>query len=329
MKQYVRKIILIVGALLCCLMGFNYYMDEYGLFRGNYDMPKNSIPERFVKIRYLLGHPNQYDAFCFGSSRVGVLDFSHLGNGLMYYNMSYSHGVPQEWLEDLKLLLAHGVTIKQVLIGLDDISYIEDPERHKSNLFLAHYEAYNWKTYLTFLTVRPFMFRKAEHTVNYDMYDTGRRFYNQAEQLIEEDPDKHIRDPKFKESSHQIGDRVDATISELREIKQLAEEHGIDLIVFINPTHKTTYLALDRTEFDVFKRKLADVTGYYDFSGLNSVTENNYNYYDTAHYRSLVGNMMIDRMFGTGTPPQDFGVWVTENNVEEHIRALESQANSE
>lgn len=89
----------------------------------------------------------------------------------MYYNMSYPHGVPQEWLEDLKLLLAHGVTIKQVLIGLDDI--------------------------------------------------------------------------------------------------------------------------------------------------------------DTAHYRPLVGNMMIDRMFGTGTPPQDFGVWVTENNVEEHIRALESQANSQ
>lgn len=314
---------------MCCLMVFDYCMDEYGIFHGDYSDPKSAVPQHFVKIRYLLEHPHRYDAFCFGSSRVESLDLSRIDNGLTYYNMTYTEGLPQEWLEDLRLLIANGVTIKQVLIGLDDISYINDPRGYKNNLFRAHYEKYNWRTYLAFLTVRPFAFHAADQKIIYDVYGTGRTYHCITEQLIEEDPDKHIRDPKFKESSHQIGDRVDATISELREIKQLAEENGIDLIVFINPTHKTTYLALDRTEFDVFKRKLADVTGYYDFGGLNSVTENNYNYYDTAHYRPLVGNMMIDRMFGTGTPPQDFGVWVTENNVEEHIRALESQANSQ
>lgn len=67
MKQYMRKIILTVGALLCCLMSFNYYMDECGIFRGNYDMLKNSIPERFAKygicwgirinmMRFVLAH---------------------------------------------------------------------------------------------------------------------------------------------------------------------------------------------------------------------------------------------------------------------------------
>ncbi|WP_155943537.1 hypothetical protein [Mitsuokella sp. oral taxon 131] len=329
MKQYVEKILLLAGVLLCCLAIFNYCMDEYGIFHGNYSEPKSAVPQHFVKIRYLLAHPKRYDAFCFGSSRVESLDLSRIDNGLTYYNMTYTEGLPQEWLEDLRLLLAHGVTIKQVLIGLDDISYISDPRAYKSNLFRAHYEQYNWKTYLAFLTVRPFAFHASEQKIMYDVYGTGRTFHHQTEQLIEEDPDKHIHDPKFMESSHQTGDRVDATISEIRTIKQLTEEHGIDLIVFINPTHKTTYLALDRGEFNEFKRQLAHVTGYYDFSGLNEITENNYNYYDTAHYRPLVGDMMIDRMFRTGTPPQDFGVWVTEDNVEKHIRALESQDDSQ
>ena len=70
------------------------------------------------------------------------------------------------------------------------------------------------------------------------------------------------------------------------------------------------------------KQKLASLTDYYDFSGLDSVTLNNYNYYEGVHYRYLVGDMIIKRIFDCGNIniPGDFGVLVTKKNVNEHIQ---------
>jgi hypothetical protein len=64
------------------------------------------------------------------------------------------------------------------------------------------------------------------------------------------------------------------------------------------------------------------MTDFYDFSGLNSVTLNNLNYYEKNHYRYLVGNMIVKRIFGCGNIniPDDFGVLVTKNNINEHIK---------
>ena len=45
------------------------------------------------------------------------------------------------------------------------------------------------------------------------------------------------------------------------------------------------------------------------------------NYYEESHYRYLVGDMMIKRVFGTGDMalPDDFGVLVTKQNVNGHL----------
>lgn len=45
--------------------------------------------------------------------------------------------------------------------------------------------------------------------------------------------------------------------------------------MFVNPIHLLTYRATNLDEFDEFKRKLADITSYYDFSGVNDITTNN------------------------------------------------------
>lgn len=93
--------------------------------------------------------------------------------------------------------------------------------------------------------------------------------------------------------------------------------------MFVNPIHLLTYRATNLDEFDEFKRKLADITSYYDFSGVNDITTNNYYYYETSHYRPMVGDMIIHRIFNE---PKDssstFGHWVTKDNVDEHIKKI-------
>jgi hypothetical protein len=70
-----------------------------------------------------------------------------------------------------------------------------------------------------------------------------------------------------------------------------------------------------------FKKELAAVTDYYDFSGLNSITTDNYYYYETSHFRPLVGDMMLNIMIGAPDVehPADFGFLVTPRNVDDHI----------
>lgn len=241
--------------------------------------------------------------------------------------MTYGLGVPYEWLQDMRLLLSHGLELRQVMIGLDDVSFCIDPRDNEKDIWHKSYQQYDWRLYLSLLLTRPGIYSEDEKWTTYDIYNTGRTFHERTEKEIAADPHKHINDKKFLRSSRKVGNRLDETIKDMQDIKDLADQYGIELVVFINPTHRTTYLDLDLDEFNEFKRRLANITGYYDFSGINAVTTDNYNYYDTAHYRPFVGDMMIDRMFGAEEYPsiRGFGVWVTKDDVEAHIHELESE----
>lgn len=59
--------------------------------------------------------------------------------GYVYYNMTYSEGLPQEWLEDIELFLKHGVCIRQVILGLDDFSFRVNPQDHHSQELRLRY----------------------------------------------------------------------------------------------------------------------------------------------------------------------------------------------
>ncbi len=80
-----------------------------------------------------------------------------------------------------------------------------------------------------------------------------------------------------------------------------------------------------------FERGLAKLTDFYDFSGLNSITRDAYNFYNPSHFRLPIGDLMIARMLGDKTVPvpSDFGVLVTSENVETHLQHLKEQTTAE
>ncbi|MBQ8698292.1 MAG: hypothetical protein IJ521_04775, partial [Schwartzia sp.] len=272
-------------------------------------------------------NPQKYDAYCFGSSRVGKIDLRKIENGLRYYNMTYSGGLPGEWLGHLKLFLKHRVTMRQLLLGIDEFSFRNNPKAHETQyLRIPYRDEGNIKTYLSYLLKEPFILPEQEESKRsiFDIYGTGMAFREDVDEKIEQDVAKHIQDPKFLKPMRSLGNRIDETIAELETIKTLCNQNGIELIVFINPIHNSTYLATNLAEFNEFKQRLSEITDYYDFSGLNEITTNNYYYYETSHYRPIVGDMIIQRIFYPERET-DFGVFVTKANVAEHIRALEQQ----
>lgn len=327
MKKFTLKVLTIVLVIIALVMCYNYKYDTYGVYNKDFSVPRVEPNQHFVKIEYLIENPSKYNAYCFGSSRVGNIDLKKIHNGYNYYNMTYSEGVPGEWLEDINILLKHHVAIKQVMIGIDDFSFRVEPQRHNNQYLRMPYKENNIYTYISYLLKPP---SKPSYDTNsmslYDIYDSGRPLHTWADDKIESDVESHIHGKAFSEGSPYVGERIQQTIAEIQKIKEITAANDIELIVFINPINLLTYCGNNLAEFDEFKRELANITDFYDFSGVNDITKNNYYYYETSHYRPMVGDMIVQRIFEMPKEEGEcFGTWVTKENVNAHIMKLNEE----
>jgi hypothetical protein len=114
----------------------------------------------------------------------------------------------------------------------------------------------------------------------------------------------------------------DDALADFAEIVRISRERGIDLRVFMPPEHVVLLEAVRLRglwcTFSQWKTRIAAITPFWDFGGYNAVTtepiDDNMNFYwDAAHFRRRVGNMVLDRIFGlqNGDIPADFGRNVT------------------
>jgi hypothetical protein len=175
-------------------------------------------------------------------------------------------------------------------------------------------------------TLELFYYANPERLSEYDIYGTGMHYRSDIDAAIEGDVEGHVNKKIFEWHVHK-GDRAEAhhyvegVLEDIRKIVDLSREHSIHLTLFIHPIHKTSYLNMDLRLFFSFLKKLAAITDFYDFSGLNSVTTDNYYHYELSHYRPVVGEMIIARILSEESVrvPDDFGVLVTRDNVDRHL----------
>jgi hypothetical protein len=340
--------LIIVAVELASVALLNYIVDPYGFFRygtWRHDVSHQFIgaSKNFIKTRYVALNPQKYDCLIFGSSRVNGIDGRQVKDATCY-NMHYGDGLPRNHLDNLRYILMKGARPRIVLIGLDEFSYKEDPAEHFTDYMRYPYPpAVHQNTALFYLK---YLIRyssrsmkeplegfegKRQPSHQYDHYGTGLDTGPpEAERMIETDPIKHAKDPRFQQAMITQGDRMGEALEEIKETVDLLNVHGIRLIVFINPIHKTTYLATGLDKFFLFEKELSRITDFYDFSGLNSITTNNYYYYETSHYRRNVGALMLAFMLDDSSVkvPADFGVLVTRNNIEQHLADLRNQVAS-
>lgn len=337
-KKWCKFVLIIILGTVTIISLINYLIDPYGIFRIDFRNQVVEPNQHFIKVRYIVSNPKKFDSFVFGSSRVNSIDVSKIKNG-KWYNMTYSEGLPAEHLRHLKFFKEHGVLIKNVMIGLDDFSYKIDPNTHFNQMLRQPYPAVIGESviayYVRYLirfpdkkvlksTLKAYKDRKKgikTYFDHYDFYNTGRGDTSFLDEKIESEPEKYRKDPKFDKPTVFRGDRVEKTLEEIREIVDFCKSNNINLIIFINPHHYKTYLNSNLKQFFYFKKELAKITDYYDFSGLNTVTTDNYYFYETSHYRTIVGDMILKKIFGYPniSVPEDFGIKITKENIEKHL----------
>ena len=330
MAKLIRKLCLLaacVSAVLGIFVAINVLGDPYNVFHTDHVRDTGVEPNKnFIKMKYILKNKDKFDTFIFGSSRVVFLYFD-TSTYEDYYNMSYSEGLPKEHLDNLKVMLREGVKPKRIFLGVDNISYLVDPALHEDLLIRMPYpengnlipfyvkNVSNWE-----VTKKSFLLLSGlEKPEIGNMPLDAERFYKNGESVYNEkyQAADTVFDNPYWDAYYE--DRMDEALEEIREFRELCEENDIELTVFINPLHYETYYKSVRHGLFEFMERLAEITPYYNFTGLNKYTTDNEYFFETSHYKPEVGYAMVDAMC-YGRVPEDlastwFGMLVTKDNA--------------
>lgn len=126
--------------------------------------------------------------------------------------------------------------------------------------------------------------------------------FNPREKMIEQEGEAYWENRK-KEFPERVGT---VTIAEtaifqkqrriLEEIREVLRRHHTSVRVLISPDYNQKELHPDDRKIlqGIFGKE-----NVYDFSGINEFTEDYHNYYESGHYRPLLGNQLLERVYNT------------------------------
>lgn len=327
MKRFLIKLLPFFLWIFLLMVVVPVTIDPYNVFHVENIRDNGVEPNKnFLKTEYVIRHPEKFDAFLFGSSRVSSIHSDKI-EGYRCYNMTYSEGVSKEHLDDLRAMLENGVWPRMVMVGVDSISFMIDPEEHKDSLLRCPYPVnrreraeFYLKYFEPITAVKSLWTTFFEpRAVTYDrtIYETGWTL----DYGVESHMDWGKAEPDW---TALYANRTPQALEEIRQLKALCDANGIRLIVFTNPMHRLTYQKAMENGYREFLAGLAQVTDYYNFSGLNGVTTDNGYYLETSHYKPEVGDMILQAIF-EGTvdgelKAQGFGYYVTKENCEDFLR---------
>lgn len=345
---FIKFSILLLVAVL--FFGARIYLDPFNVFHWK-DIRFIAVApnKNFIKTKLILSQPNKYNAFLFGSSRIGTMPPVSLpktfnGKTLNWYNMTYATGIPKEQLETIKTFVKNGVKIDLAVVQFDELSMYVSAEKHKKENITMPYQIYERNKLLFFL---PYIKTKCEmplikSIMNYDKSEhikDKKDFYEfgsyGAEMEIDdisnlnepEDPEKFKPDDTW--SYTEINSHKD-----IEELVDFCDKNSINLILLTTPLYHATYrVAVNKGYFD-FLKKVAQKCEFYNFSSINNCTKDHRYYLECIHYRPALGVILEKLLFGTEEEKakirkeagdDSWGEKINASNVDLAIQKLQDQ----
>jgi hypothetical protein len=248
-----------------------------------------------------------------------------------FFNLTTIIATPYEHLMHLKYLIQNGYSLKNLYIGLD-IDFCLRVKRHneKDLLLKLHPEVLKESLisyYWSYASAYPKKDIKRQLKLNFSRKVTPIQISGKDGALTEESENAEVffEDP-FKNNTEPIKNEVkEDNVDCLKQLVALCRQNEINLVLFITPHNRLFMGRFVVKDYLTFLRKLSEITSFCDFSGYNSITTNNKYYLDASHYKSSVSRMIAAKIFNdkTLTVPEDFGVWVTKDNIGPHLKNLE------
>ena len=342
-KSWLKIVFVLSFGAVFSLAALNYIVDPYQVFESNIFKHPLQLNKRYLKVNHLKENPAKYDSYLLGSSRIGTTEPQIIEQyipGSNFYNLTVSLGSMLDNIMLVKHLIKNNYQVDNLYMQID-VNSMAIYKQGKSD-YQRKYPPYltardDFEFYFEYLTIFPFKNIKGKIEVNLnkakrerrpqnDLFNTGCFFLPYQDSLILIDPEGYISNEStfntVKIERKVKGVFMEETINALKVLKDTCDSHNINLIPFITPHNHNMLNTFDKDDYLKFLHSISEVVGYWDFSGYNSVTLDNKNYYEHSHYRSNVSKMIAARIFSDTLieVPDDFGVFITSENIEEHLR---------
>lgn len=317
---------------------YNWVQDYYGIFGQRSDW-RGVIPnERYRKLEAVMERPETVTALLFGSSKAANIPFARtLGEGA--YNFAYSEGLPRDHLEVLEYLVGRLPALERVYIAVDEMAYLLDPSRHADDYLRRQHPAVadipGWQFQLRYL-FRPLSNTDALYftpdrlerpQITYDFETTGRSLCPSCDAEIEADPEVHRQQAFFRfpyNPPDQYG--LDRLRTDLEAILDLLAEHGVEPVLFLQPTFANNLRWHNLGKLEALKSMLAELRPFHDFLVYEPALADTDNFYDVIHFRPPVGQRIMNSLADSAqAAPGSFGFRVTATSLAEHNAAVREQ----
>lgn len=301
----------------------NYLIDPYcsktqanhNNLKCNIDHP---ISHKLKKVKR-----GGYSTFLMGSSRVGVMNTGLLQNYIdaPAYNLAIPGSLTDAQLDIFKYALKFN-PIKTVILGIDfsmteSRSSLEARSHQLTEYSLNQNKIRNFESFFSLSeffssatlkssikVISYFLLNKIQKAI---YLDDGTRIYVQKElQLKNGNPisfeykgqieQKVIQ--KFQSNNNFCSPEM---IDNIEKIVSICKNKDITLYVYIPPIyfeHYLTKVLYQEEAFLKFKRELANITDYVDFTGINLISMNKEYFYDSSHLNPDMTTSIFDRILG-------------------------------
>ena len=345
------------GALL--VGGVNYIVDPYGFNNfiniDKFNSKKYSNTAITTRFKTKILQNRDFDAIMLGTSRIGVMNPIVVNKYLNSntFNLEYpgSNTVIQNKLFKYANYFNN---IKYLVYGIDFMSFNEN--RIIKNDFIEFYDLENevdnfekTSNYDLYFNIETFVksgklvikniLNKQKLEPIY-LYENGMRDYRNFIEdnkngilKLDEEIDRSISS-YFSNKSTSIYKNYKFSYEYLDYFKDTIEfcrKNNIKVFVYIPPMFSKHFDAIYAggyfDEFELFKKELVKLTDFIDFTGHNSITTNKNNYWDSSHLRVETTEFLMAKIFNDKSVevPEDFGVLVTKDNIDEHLQNLRKQ----
>jgi len=343
-KKFAWVVLIIFSILTLGVVGMNYWIDPMWHYAHAhpYNDVQKVINEREQKTAELAFQNEQYDTILIGSSRSTYIPPKSFGDWHVY-NFSVSNLSMREYQSMIQFTEDNSKQpIERYILGVDFFkSSVKEAGVSRS---LANYENkieapfYRAKNLLSFdlleYSIDNYELSRDNEIVEDRLYDrentaSARKISEQA--TIKGTAEKIVRfKQEFYGTNYEYYGKYKEIMGKVKAINPSSEK-----IVYTTPISTELFKALVETEllddYEVWLRDLVDVYGgVWNFMYPNTITNDITNYFDGHHFYPEVGNLLALRIKGedVGAVPEDFGVYVTDENIDEHLEDVRVLAES-
>lgn len=340
-KKWTILFVCLIFLSLLFIAGTNFIIDPYGYFGAkhgeNYTMDENDYL-REQKAEHIKYHADEYDAYLVGGSKAGGIRSEKLSDldGYRYYNCWLLSGNFEDYYLYSKYIIENAHP-KKLLLHISTSEIAQFDREAKGDIYevpaviseeskVAETFKYLFKNLS--VSVDTIKDKEARYPVTksgernlskyYNYYKEHRDVNDYYDHLMKEMVDAYL--PRLTTGTKDKADLVNSNMDYLKKIKNLCDKNGVEFQVFLGTLFVGEIVGYEGNSFYNWLAQMVETTGgLWCFNNFNDLMYNPFNYYNARHYYYEMGDLMIDRMSGKETGHNDFGIYLTNDNIAEEI----------